>query len=141
NGNFVPKQDLSLLAESGGRVTQLLVNEGSNVSKGQTLVKIDPEYVALDLQNAESAYQKLKTDMARYESAFETGGVTRAQLDEVAFNLESAENRVRQARRRLQDAFIKSPISGTINKRHVELGSFVSPGTPLFDIVDVSTLK
>jgi len=141
NGNFTPRQDLSLLAETNGRVTQILVEEGSRVSKGQTLVKVDPEYASLDLQSAESSYQKLKTDMERYQSSYETGGVTKAQLDEITHNLRLAETQVRQARRRVQDAFITSPISGIVNKRHVEMGAFVSPGTPLFDIVDVSKLK
>lgn len=141
NGNFAPKQDLNLLAETSGRVTQLMVQEGSSVSKGQVIIKIDPEYTSLDLQNAESAYQKLKIDMDRYQSAYETGGVTKAKLDEITFNLRDAETKVQQAKRKVQDSYIKSPISGVINKRNVELGAYVSPGTPLFDIVDISTLK
>src|SRR5690606_42039855 len=94
-----------------------------------------------DLQRAESSYQKLKTDMERYQSSYETGGVTRAQLDEISHNLRLAETQVKQARRRVQDAFISSPISGIVNKRHIEMGAFVSTGTPLFDIVEVSKLK
>ncbi len=54
NGNFAAKQDLDLLAETNGRVTQLLVDEGDQVRKGQTLIKIDPEYANLDLQQAEA---------------------------------------------------------------------------------------
>ena len=53
NGNFVAKQDLNLLAQTSGRVTSILVDEGSNVRKGQILVRIDPEYASLDLQNAD----------------------------------------------------------------------------------------
>ena len=141
NGNFAAKQDLDLLAETSGRVTQIMVKEGSKVSKGQVLIKIDPEYASLDLQNAEVAYQKLKTDMARYQSSFETGGVTRAQLDEITFNLKNAENRVQQAKRRVQDSYINAPISGVVNQRAIELGAYVSPGTLLFNLVDISTLK
>src|SRR5690606_8891718 len=47
NGNFTANKELNLLAETGGRVTQILVNEGSPVKKGQMLVKIDPEYASL----------------------------------------------------------------------------------------------
>lgn len=141
NGNFSAKQDLDLLAETNGRVTQLLVKEGDRVSRGQTLIKIDPEYASLDLQQAEAAFQKAKTDMERYQSSYETGGVTRAQLDEIALNLRNTETMVQQARRRVQDAFIKSPISGIVNSRNVEQGAYVSPSTLLFNIVDVSTLE
>ncbi len=141
NGNFVAKQDLNLLAQTSGRVTSILVDEGSNVRKGQILVRIDPEYASLDLQNAEASYQKLKKDKERYQSSFETGGVTRAQLDEITLALSNAETNVQQAKRRVQDSYLSAPISGIINTRLIEQGAFVSPGTPLFNIVDVSTLK
>ena len=141
NGNFTAKHDLNLLAESGGRVTQILVNEGSRVSKGQVLIRIDTEYSSLDLQNAESAYAKTKKDYERYKSSFETGGVTKSQLDEIEFAMRNAETSVKQARRRVQDGNIRSPISGIINERMVEPGAFVSPGEVLFNIVDVSSLK
>ena len=141
NGNFTAKHDLNLLAETGGRVTQILVDEGSKVSKGQVLVRIDTEYASLDLQNAEASYSKLKTDKERYVSSYATGGVTKSQLDEIELALRNAETMVQQARRRVQDSYIKSPISGIVNERLIEPGAFVSPGTPLFNIVDVSSLK
>jgi RND family efflux transporter MFP subunit len=141
NGNFTAKHDLNLLAETGGRVTQILVDEGSRVSKGQVLVRIDPEYASLDLQNAEASYSKLKKDQERYASSYKTGGVTRSQLDDIELALRNAETMVQQARRRVQDSEIKSPISGIVNERLIEPGAFVAPGTPLFNIVDVSSLK
>lgn len=141
NGNFTAKHDLNLLAETSGRVTQILVNEGSRVSKGQVLVRIDPEYASLDLQNAEASYLKLKKDQERYASSYETGGVTKSQLDDIELALRNAETMVQQARRRVQDSDIKSPISGIVNARLIEPGAFVAPGTPLFNIVDVSSLK
>lgn len=141
NGNFTAWQDLSLLAENSGRVTRILVDEGSHVSRGQILARIDDEYLNLDLEAAEDALSKLKTDQQRYESSFKTGGVTRAQLDEINLNVRNAENKVQQAKRRLADAYIKAPISGIINKRNIEVGTYVSPGTQIFDIVDVSQLK
>lgn len=141
NGNFAANQDLMLLAEASGRITNILVSEGSRVSKGQVLAHIDAEYASLDVQRAEDALQKLRVDYDRYKSSFETGGVTRAQLDDIEFNLRNTENQVQQAKRRLSDSYVKAPISGVINKRVVEVGAFVSPGTELFEIVDISRLK
>ncbi|HLW49917.1 MAG TPA: efflux RND transporter periplasmic adaptor subunit [Sphingobacteriaceae bacterium] len=141
NGNFSANQDLKLMAEAGGRITSILVREGARVSKGQVLAHIDAEYASLDVQRVEDALNKLKTDHARYKSSYETGGVTKAQLDEVELGLRNTENQLQQARRRLQDAYVKAPISGVINKRSIEIGAYVSPGTELFEIVDVSKLK
>src|SRR5690554_5072276 len=55
NGNFSANQDLMLKAETGGRVTRLLVDEGARVSQGQVLAQIDAEYASLDLERAEDA--------------------------------------------------------------------------------------
>lgn len=141
NGNFVANQDLKLLAEASGRITQILVAEGSRVSRGQVLAHIDAEYASLDVQRAEDALQKLRVDYERYKSSFETGGVTRAQLDDIEFNLRNTENQVQQAKRRLSDSYVKAPISSIVNKRMVEVGTFVGPGAELFEIVDISRLK
>ena len=141
NGNFAANQDLTLLSEVSGRITRILVQEGTRVSRGQILAHVDSEYLTLDQQAAEDALQKLKTDQERYKSSFETGGVTKAQLDEIELQLRNAENRLQQANRRVQDAHIKAPINGIINRRDIELGAYVSQSTELFEIVDVSRLK
>lgn len=141
NGNFAAWQDLSLLAENSGRITRILVDEGAHVNRGQVLARIDDEYLNITLQSAKDNLNKLKTDQQRYESSFKTGGVTKAQLDEINLNVRNAENQVQEASRRLADSYIKAPISGIINKRSVEVGTYVSPGTAVFDIVDVSRLK
>jgi len=141
NGTFAANQDLTLLSEVSGRVTRILVKEGARVSRGQVLAVVDPEIADLDRQAAEDALQKLKTDYARYKSSFETGGVTQAQLDEIELQLRNAEIRLQQANRRVADASIKAPINGIINRRDIEVGAYVSPGTELFEIVDLSQLK
>lgn len=141
NGNFAANQDLTLLSEVSGRITRILVDEGSRVRSGQVLALVDPEIQNLDKQAAEDALQKLKTDYARYQSSFETGGVTRAQLDEIELQLRNAEVRLQQANRRVADATVKSPINGIINRRAIEVGAYLSPGTELFEIVDLSQLK
>jgi len=141
NGNFAANQDLLLKSEVSGRVTRILAKEGARVGKGQVLALVDPEIINLDKQAAEDALQKLKTDYERYKSSFETGGVTRAQLDDIELQLRNAEIRLQQANRRVQDANIKSPINGTINRRDIEVGAYLSQGTELFEIVDLSQLK
>ena len=50
--------------------------------------------------------------------------------------------RLQASQRRLSDANIKSPINGIVNKKYIEVGSFVTAqGTQLFELVDVSKLK
>lgn len=141
NGNFVPNQDLKLLSETSGVVTGIRVKEGDRVSKGQILATIDQKYLSIDLETAEDSYQKIKVDQQRYESSFKTGGVTQSQVDDINLQLRNAANKVEQAKRKIGDAHIKAPISGIINKKHIEVGAYLGTATALFDIVDVSQLK
>ena len=141
NGNFAPAQQMNFAAENSGRVTRVLVDEGSYVRRGQTLAIIKTDVLNIDLETAQAAYQNALRDRQRYENAFETGGVTQQQLDAAKLNAENAAARVAQAKVRISDANIKSSINGIVNKRYIEPGAVVSPGSQLFELVDVSRLK
>ncbi len=141
NGNFISNRELNVSSETGGRITSINVKEGSRVSAGQNLATIDAEYSNIDVKRSEDALAKLKTDQARLKASFETGGVTQSQLDEIDLAIRNTENQLKQAKRKLSDAYIKAPISGVINKKFVEIGTYVNTGTALFEVVDVSKLK
>src|SRR5690606_36255341 len=141
NGNFAHYQDLKLSSERGGQVVRVLVQEGAKVSVGQTLAVIKADLQSVELQNAEAAYLTAQKDAQRFDSAFKTGGVTQQQLDQANLQLQSAQARLNQAKINVGDSNIKSTINGIVNKKHIETGTVVAPGAPLFDVVDVSKLK
>lgn len=141
NGNFMPNQDLEFSSEVSGRITSIRAKEGDRVAKGQILATVEDKYLSLDMQNANEQYQKLLVDKSRMENALKSGGVTQAQVDEITLAVKNAQNGISQLQKRLGDVHLKASISGVINKKYIELGSYVSPGTKLFDIVDVSSLK
>lgn len=141
NGKLMADKDLTLVSEANGQVVAILVKEGDKVVKGQTLARIESTYSSIDLQRASDAVEKLRNDQTRLNNALKSGGVTQAQVDEINLAVKSAESQLNQARKRVSDATIKSPMSGIINSRLIEVGSFVGVGTQLFNIVDVSSLK
>lgn len=141
NGNFIAATDIKFGAEKSGRVIQILVDEGSVVRKGQLLVKVNPDQLSVDVENARATYNNALRDKQRYENAFATGGVTKQQVDQADLTLKNAEAKLKQANISLNDANIIAPVNGIVNKRYVEPGAVLAPGTELFDIVDVSRLK
>ncbi|WP_207427411.1 efflux RND transporter periplasmic adaptor subunit [Pedobacter sp. SYSU D00535] len=141
NGTFAPNQDLTLASENAGRVTRLLVDEGSRVSKGQVVARIEADLLNVDVETARATYQNAVRDLERFESSFKTGGVTQQQLDNARLNVRTSKARLDAASIRSGDANVKAPISGIVNKRFVEQGSYVNVGAQLFEIVDVSKLK
>lgn len=141
NGNFAPVRELSYLAETAGRITKLLVDEGSVVRQGQPIAYIDAQIVSTDLESAKANLNQLKVDKERYENAFQTGGVTQKQVDDARLQYDIAKTKYEAASRRVSDTYVKAPISGIINKKYIEQGAYLSIGNKMFDIVDVSRLK
>lgn len=141
NGNFAAFQELNLAAENSGRISRILVSEGSRVSKGQVLATIDANILNADKEILEAAYQNAQKDLARYESAYKTGGITQQQLDQARLQADNAKLRLQQQNKRSNDANIRSSINGVVNKKLIEVGAVVSPGTALFELVDISRLK
>ena len=141
NGSLEPVRELSFVSDVSGRVLEVFADEGTQVSRGQVLVQADDEMPKADFTASEAAYNALKTDLERFTNANKTGGVTDQQLETIRTQFIAAESRYVSSRRRLADATIKSPISGTIIKRYVEIGAYLNPGARLFDIIDDSQLK
>lgn len=141
NGTFMPKQEVTVAAETGGRVVRVLVDEGSRVGVGQTLAIVEGDKLNVNVSNAQAAYDNARTNLQRYESALATGGVTQAQVDQMRLQFENAKNNLKSAKLTAGDVTIKTSVAGIVNARKIEPGAYVSPGTPAFDIVNVSTLK
>ena len=141
NGTFQPKQEVTVSAEAAGRVVKVLVDEGSRVSAGQTLAVVEGDKLDVNVANAQANYDNAKQNLQRYESAFQTGGVPQIQLDQAKLQYETAKNNLKSSKINAGDVTIKTSVSGIVNARKIEPGSYVNPGTPAFDIVNVSSLK
>lgn len=141
NGVLQALRELPFVSDISGRVVNICVDEGSAVSKGKVLIELDNEMLRVDVSSAKTTFEGVKKDYERFKNANAQGGVTDQQLDNLYTQMMIAESRYIISKRHLADASIKSPIAGTINKRYVEVGSYLNPGTKLFDIIDDSQLK
>lgn len=141
NGNFQPFREMDYASENSGRVVSILVKEGSYVRPGQTLAIVNADLLNVDMQSAEANLANALRDQQRFENAYKTGGVTQQQLDQIRLQVENAKARVEQTKIHKQDANVRSSIRGIVNKKYIEPGAYVSPGTKMFELVDISRLK
>lgn len=133
--------ELNFVSDITGRVTEIYVDKGSRVQKGTPLLKIDTELIEADYKAALAAYTTIKKDEERFTRSNEVGGVTDQQLDNIKAQVTAAESRLAMSRWKLDNAVVKSPMSGTVNMKFIENGSLIAPNAPLFEIVDDSRLK
>lgn len=141
NGTFQPSHVLNFLSELPGRVITQNIKNGQVINKGDVIAKLDDEQINIDLALANDNLDKLKSDLAKFEAMLLNNAATRQQIEEQKMGIKSAESRITSLKRQLRMTTILSPISGIISKSNIENGSYLSPGAPIAEIVDISTLK
>ncbi|MFT2009936.1 efflux RND transporter periplasmic adaptor subunit [Pontibacter sp. 13R65] len=140
-GNFAPIQSLTLMSETQGQVKSVLKRKGDKVKAGELLVQVESNTMAADLATAQTNAEKAKRDLERYENLAAGDAITKRQLEDARLNVKTTEAQLVAARQRLTKTRITAPISGEINEIYVEVGSYLNPGTKLYDIVNVDKLK
>lgn len=141
NGTFLPNKQADIAAEMGGQLVALYVKEGSYVKAGQVIAKLKGDQLNVSVNNAQANLDQALSALSRYEAAYKTGGVTALQLDQARLQVKNARAQVQSARLQSGDTRVVSKISGMVNKKMVELGSVIGAGTPIVQVVDISSLK
>ena len=141
NGNFIANKQANISSEISGQLSALYVKEGSYVSAGQVIARLKGDKFNVNVSNAKANLENAQLSLSRYEAAYKTGGVTALQLDQARLQVKNAKSQYQAAQLNSGDTTIRSKISGIVNQKFVEVGTVVSPGTPIVEVVDISTLK
>ena len=141
NGTFLPETQAQIAAELGGQVVEIYVAEGSSVKKGQVIARLSGDKINVNVANAKAVLDNALSTLKRYEAAFATGGVTAVQLDQARLQVENARAGYQSATLNSGDTSIRSKVDGIVNRKLVEVGTVVGPGTPILEVVDISSLK
>jgi RND family efflux transporter MFP subunit len=79
--------------------------------------------------------------LKRFENLAATDAITKKQLEENENAFKIADAQLGALKKRLDDTQVTAPIAGFINEDYYELGTLVSPGMALADIINKSPLK
>jgi RND family efflux transporter MFP subunit len=140
-GTITANNDVAIVSETQGKVTRVLANIGDHVQAGSTIVEVDDELKKAAYATAEVNYEKAKKDLVRYESLIKDSSVSDTQLEGARLSYKSAEAQYIVARRQFNDTKIKTPISGVVSARPVDLGTMIKDNNTVANVVDISKLK
>ncbi len=143
-GTITANNDVNIMSETSGKVTAVYVKVGDYKSAGSVLFQVDDELKQAAFMSAQANYEKAKKDYQRFQDLYKQKSATDAQLDAAKLGAAVAESQYIVAKRQLEDTKIKTPISGYITSRNVDLGSMVQAApqaTLVADVVDISRLK
>jgi RND family efflux transporter MFP subunit len=140
-GTINANNDVNVVSEAQGVVMEVYAKVGNYVAAGTVLVQVDDEIPRSNLGTAQINYEKAQKDFERAENLFQENSIPISQLDAARLGMKAAENQLDIAKRQLANTRIKTPISGKVNSRYVNIGTMVQPGMPIANIVDISMLK
>lgn len=140
-GTFEPNKETKISADIQGKINGVLVDVGSHVSKGQTLIQLDNSLLKLQLQTVEVQIEGLEDDVKRYTILTEADAVQGVQLEKARLGLKSAKVQRATLLEQISKTSIKAPFNGIVTAKLNEEGGFAAPGVPLLQITDISTLR
>jgi RND family efflux transporter MFP subunit len=155
-GTLLPHSEVAVVARASGVLTELTVEVGARVKKGQVLFRVDDRGASLRLAQAQTqlaaAELQVKTvevEFRRSKALLEQQAVTQQHWDQVTGQVDAARVGVAQARngvamaqKAVVDATARAPIDGIVVMRPVALGDYVSdsPPTRVLVLQDQATL-
>ena len=141
SGTFEPNKETKISAELQGKINTILVDVGSVVSKGQTLIQLDNSLLKLQLQTIEVQIEGLEADVNRYTILAKADAIQGVQLEKAELGLKSAKVQKATLLEQINKTTIKAPFSGVVTAKLSEEGAFAAPGVPLLQITGITTLK
>lgn len=156
NGNIAAWQEAVISTEvSNLRLTDVRVNVGDRVKKGQVLARISNDTVAAELSQsrasvteAEAMLSEARANGDRARQYQKTGFLSAQQINQYLTAEKTAVARLNAARARMQadqlrlaQTIVRAPDDGVISARTATIGSLAQPGQELFRLIRGSRLE
>lgn len=140
-GRLEPLRVVDLAFELTGQVVELPVVTGEAVAEGSLIAALDRTDFELRRREAEARRDLARLTFQRADDLVGRGAAPQAQRDEAEAEMLLTEVGYDQAIRALEQTEITAPFPALITRRHVDAFAFVTPGTPIVRVQDVSEMR
>lgn len=142
NGVVQSSSKAALAFKVGGRLSQLLVDEGDTVTAGQLLASMDNREFEIARDSAQSEFTKAKLDFERGTKISSTSQlISQSELDQLRTQFEIAKNRLADAQYRYDNTLLFAPFAGKISKKHADNFTQVQANQIVLSLHDVAQME
>ncbi|MDP3816942.1 efflux RND transporter periplasmic adaptor subunit [Pseudomonas sp.] len=139
-GTLKAIQGVDLTVEVGGTVQQVLFRSGEQVSLSQPLIQMDSDVEQAGLGTAQAELGLARVEFERGRSLVNRQSISKSEFDRLEAGLQKANASVAQLQAQLAKKRILAPFAGTIGIRQVDVGDYLSSGTTIATLQDLSKL-
>ena len=139
-GTLNALQGVDLTVEVVGTVSEVLFESGQKVNLDQPLLQMDSAVEQASLATAEAELGLARVEYERGRSLVSRSNISKSEFDRLSAELQKANASVAQLKALLSKKRILAPFSGTIGIRQVDVGDYLSSGTTIATLQDLSML-
>jgi len=141
SGTLQSNEEVEVKPEINGRITHLYFKEGTNVRKGDLLVKLYDEDLKAQLQKLKLQQQLAKTTLERQENLLKINGISQQDVDVTRNQVSAFGADMDYTQTQLQKTELRAPFSGKLGLRNVSEGAIVSSATIITTLQQIDPLK
>jgi len=131
---LAPVEGVMLGADADGIISRIAVENGASVKAGDLILEFDTTVEKAQLNSAESKLALARVDLKRSTELLAKNTVSQSEFDQVAAQLKQTEADAGALRAQLEKKIVRAPFDGRVGIRLVNVGQFVSRGSPLLPL-------
>ena len=124
-----------------GILESINAHQGTDVKRGDILAEVTSKNVIASYEISHATLRQAEDGYERVQKVHKSGTVADVKLVEIETQLAKATAAAKSSEEAMEECRVKAPFNGTISEVLVEQGIQVGPGTPLFKLVDLSTIE
>jgi multidrug efflux system membrane fusion protein len=140
-GQVEPFRAVEVKAETAGQVVEVLAEKGAFVKRGQPLIKLAMNDRQARLAKVRALVNQRTQDYEAQRKLADEGFQSQSAMRQIYTGLQEARADLEAIKLDIERTTLRAPFDGVLNARPVELGAYVTPGTPVATIVDLDPLK
>lgn len=140
-GQTIYNKKIDVKSETVGNITEINFKRGDQVQKGSKLIKISDENRKELLDSAKKLIKLYEIEYSSAKKLVDQGLSSKSKLGLASYNLANAESQLKDIELSIDNTNIRSPFSGIITSKNVEISEYVNQGTILFTIVNLNPIK
>jgi multidrug efflux system membrane fusion protein len=139
-GDLAAVHQVNVTSDVSGRITEILFTAGSNVKAGSPLIQLfdAPEQADLASFKAQATVAQLSLDRAKQLASRQFG--PQATVDSTQAAYDQANAGIARTQAIISQKLVRAPFDGELGVRHVEVGQFLTAGTQIVTLTDLSAV-
>jgi len=140
-GTFTPYNDVTLKAETSGRIQDVHFQDGDRAKASQVLFTLHNKEQDAKVKKAEATLQMSTNVLHRKQMLRKRNFVTPQDLEQAETQVKSDTADLALAKEELAKTEIKAPFEGVLSARSVSKGAYVVEGDDLVRIQDINPIR